>query len=195
MLAWFDERWPGRYFVDWYPFDHPQLGSVELGGWNDVFSWGNPPPELLAAEVAPHAAFAVTQALAAPEIAVRHLRAEPVGPGTWRVVVGVANVGWLPTDVTAWARKHTLVLPLVVELSGDALDGGAVTVLDGPARRELGQLEGRSGFRLNGGSGNDGTPDRTLVSFLVQAEAGTVVTVEARHPRAGRDRATVTLRG
>ena len=199
VLRWFEERWPGRYHVPWYPFTHPQLGPVELGGWNDIFSWSNPPTELLADEVAPHADFAVFQALAAPEIAVRHVDVQPAGTDTWRISVGVANVGWLPTDVTAWARKHHLVLPLVVELSGDGQSGEddseGVTVLDGPARRELGQLEGRSGFRLDGGARNDGTPDRVVVRFLVHAPPGAVLTVEARHPRAGRARATVTLPG
>jgi hypothetical protein len=92
--------------------------------------------------------------------------------------------------VTAWARKHHLVLPLVVTLGGDGVE-----VLDGPARRELGQLEGRSGFRLDGGSRNDGTPDRTLVRFVVRAPGGTAVAVEARHPRAGTVSATVVLGG
>ena len=61
-LHWLDNQ-PGNAltagFVDWYPFDHPQLGSVELGGWNDLYSWQNPPKHLLADEVDGHGAFAV----------------------------------------------------------------------------------------------------------------------------------------
>ncbi len=34
MLAWSDEKLGGQGYVDWYPFEHPQLGPVELGGWN-----------------------------------------------------------------------------------------------------------------------------------------------------------------
>ncbi len=55
-----------RGFVDWYPFEHPQLGPVELGGWNQLHSWTNPPLHLLCDEVDRHADFAVAQALAAP---------------------------------------------------------------------------------------------------------------------------------
>jgi Zinc carboxypeptidase len=190
VYRWFEERYPGQHHVDWYPFEHPQLGAVEIGGWNDIFSWANPPTDLLAAEVAPHADFAVFHALAAPELAVRHLGVTPLGDDTWAVAVGVANVGYLPTDVTAWARKRRLVLPLVVELSGDG-----VTVADGPARRELGQLEGRVRHRFDAGARNDGTPDRVLERFVVRAPAGTTLHVEARHPRAGRDVRTVVLGG
>ena len=33
LIGWNDEQLGGKGFVDWYPFDHPQLGRVELGGW------------------------------------------------------------------------------------------------------------------------------------------------------------------
>src|SRR3954467_5874012 len=32
MLAWSDNEMGGRGFIDWYPFQHPQLGPVEVGG-------------------------------------------------------------------------------------------------------------------------------------------------------------------
>ena len=190
VLRWYEARWPGRYHVPWRPFDHPQLGAVEIGGWDDIFAWSNPPPELLAAEVEGHAEFAAHHALAAPCLAVRHVDVAPIGADTWRMSVGIANTGWLPTDVTAWARKHHVVLPLVVEVSGDGVE-----VLDGPARREFGQLDGQARARFDRSLRTDGTPDRVLARFVVRGAAGTVVTVDARHPRAGRDRRTVTLEG
>ena len=33
VLRWVDEHAPDQ-FVDWYPFEHPQLGPLELGGWH-----------------------------------------------------------------------------------------------------------------------------------------------------------------
>ena len=47
MLRWVDEHAPDQY-VDWYPFEHPQLGPVELGGWHHLGIWTNPPPSMLA---------------------------------------------------------------------------------------------------------------------------------------------------
>jgi hypothetical protein len=190
VYRWFEARSPGRHYVPWYPFEHPQLGPVELGGWDDIFSWSNPPTDLLAAEVAPHADFAVFHALAAPEVVVRQVDVTPLGPDTWAVQVGVANTGHLPTDVSAWARKQHLVLPLVVEIGGVGAE-----VVDGPARREAGQVAGRIHVRLDGGSHNDGTPERVAVRFVVRAAPGTAVRIEARHPRAGRDERTVVLGG
>jgi murein tripeptide amidase MpaA len=34
LLKWNDEVLKGRGYVDWYAYKHPQLGSVELGGWD-----------------------------------------------------------------------------------------------------------------------------------------------------------------
>ncbi len=185
VLRWCDEHHPDG-FVDWYPFEHPVLGPVELGGWNGLTTWTNPPVHLRAAEVAGHAEFAVHQALCAPELAIRHVHVEPLGDDTWRIDVGLANLGWLPTDVTALARRDGLVRPVVVELVGDGVE-----ILDGAARRRVGQLEGRAAMRFRGR--NDGTPDRALESFVVRAPAGAVVELTAAHDRAGRDRTTVVL--
>jgi hypothetical protein len=188
VLRWADEHHPGLMYGEWTAFQHPQLGAVEIGGWDALLSWTNPPPALLEQEVRPHAAFAVHQAMASPRLEILLADAEAVGEGVWRVRAGVANTGWLPTDVTAWARKHHLVLPVTAEV---LLPDGA-SVLGGPARVELGQLEGALAARLGGG--NDGTPDRALATWLVRAPAGTEVTIEARHPRSGTTRTTLPLR-
>lgn len=188
VLAWVDEHAPDQH-VDWYPFDHAQLGPVELGGWNALGVWTNPPPARLEHEVRAHAHFAVAQASAGPCLAVRHAEATRLADSTWRVELGVANTGWLPTYVSARARKENLVLPLVAELV--APDGARI--VDGPARRRLGQLEGRATMRFS--DGVDGTPDRALATWVLEGPAGTAVELVARHPRAGIVSAHVTLGG
>ena len=51
-IRYFDEHFPGKYFVEWSAFDHPEYGAVEIGGWRRKFVSQNPPPELLEAECA-----------------------------------------------------------------------------------------------------------------------------------------------
>ena len=183
VLRWCDEHNADGY-VGWYPFEHPTLGPLALGGWNDLVTWINPPPGRLRDEVAGHADFAIHQALCSPRIELVHTSVTALGDGTWRIAAGIANTGWLATDITAWARKHELVRPLVAELAG-------ADVLDGPARRQLGQLDGRASLRFR--HGIDGTPDRVLASWTVRAPAGTEVSVTATHARAGTAVATLTL--
>lgn len=188
VIAWCDTHHPDG-FVDWYPFDHPQLGRVELGGWDDLSVWTNPPAHLLLGEVRGHASFAVYQALCSPRLEIRRTAVTPLGDDTWRVEIGVCNTGWLPTQLSERAAKHQLVRPLTVEVVEPGQRG--VTVLDGPTRRQFGQLEGRAAMRFS--NATDGTPDRVLATFVVRAAPGTFVDVVARHQRAGEVRAAVEL--
>jgi hypothetical protein len=183
VLQWADVHHP-QIYVDWYAFDHPQLGRVELGGWDDIQSWINPPLALLAEEVKGHAEFAIHQALAAPELELLHTRAIALGGDTWRVEVGIANTGWLPTYISEQGLKTGRVLPISATLSG-------AIVVGGPARIELGQLSGRLRARFE--ARNDGSPDRVLATWVVQAAAGTSVAISVAHQRAGRVDASVTL--
>ncbi|HAY66662.1 MAG TPA: carboxypeptidase, partial [Acidimicrobiaceae bacterium] len=193
VLQWLDEQERSHPssgdqntmgFVDWYDFDHPQLGMVELGGWNGLYSWTNPPLHLLREEVDSHCEFAVHQALAAPCIEIKHTSVEALGQDTWRVTVGVANTGWLPTYVTEKAKKDNIVRSAAVELAGG-------DVIDGPARREIGQLAGSMSARFNQGDG--GSPERALAAWTVRATRGTELRITASHQRAGTKTATLIL--
>ena len=190
VARWSDQY--GEYVVPWRPFDHPQLGPVEIGGldWFRVVS--NPPLPLLVDEIRPHAEFAVFQALAAPCLEIVRAVAVPVGDRVWRVEAGIANTGWLPTTVTDRAARSNLLQPVIAELTG--IEG--LQIVDGPNRRRLGQLAGRSRFRLDGGSRSDGTPDRVLVTWTVRTAADAFppdVVVSAAHQRAGSSQRTVTV--
>ena len=185
VIAWLEANAPGHVHP-WRAFDHPQLGSVEIGGMDDFRVWTNAPSPVLRAEVAPHSEFAIHQAMLSPKLEIIHTRVQPLGNDTWRVEAGIANTGWLPTHVTQLAAKNNLCLPGWVEVTG-------ATTVAGPAREQFGNLAGRSAQRLTGGIRNDGTPDRHLHAWVVRGAAGTTVTVTAFHERAGTATAAVTL--
>lgn len=187
IARWSDQY--GEYVVPWRAFDHPQLGPVEIGGidWFRVAS--NPPLPLLVDEIRAHADFAVFQALTAPCLEIVHTAAVALGDGLWRIEVGIANTGWLPTTVSARAAKSNMVLPIWAELE---LPDNA-SIVAGANRVTLGQLGGRSSFRLDGGSRNDGSPDRVLASWTVRAPSAAELGVTVRHPRAGARQTSITL--
>jgi hypothetical protein len=188
VLRWCDANHPGGH-VDWYGFEHPQLGHVELGGWNDLTTWTNPPEHLLAAEVAPHAEFAIRQALCSPRVEILHTSTTRLGDTSWRIEVGVANTGWLATDVSALARKQQLVRSGWAELTGPG-----IAVIGGAGRQQIGQLDGRARLRFGHfAGGQDGTPDRALVTWTLVAQAGATAEVVVQFPRAGRATMALTL--
>ncbi len=191
LLHWSDTELHGDGFVPWHPFDHPQLGPVEIGGFDLIRSWYNIPFDRLEKEVEPHSDWLVYLGLATPRLAVRSFTAEPAGESTWRVRLVVENTGWLPTNGSQEAIDEQVVGGVEADL---ALPGGA-RLVEGSARRSLGQLQGRSGQRSTATwwGYTPGTPDRAVADWIVSAPAGTALSVTASHPRAGTVRATLVL--
>ncbi len=180
----------GEGYVDWYPFEHPQLGRVEIGGWDLVRFWFNPPLSRLEAEVGPHADFAIFLALASLQLEIRSFESTPVGDGAFRLRLVLENAGWLPTYVTEKALERKAVQPIEAEL--ELPDGARVAT--GKAKEEIGQLSGRVEDRSVTWWGVDhSTKNRALVEWVVEAKAGDRVGVVARHERAGTVRAELVL--
>jgi hypothetical protein len=191
MIRWSDRELDGRGFVDWYPFQHPQLGPVELGGWDMINYWYNPPLDRIEGEVAPHTEWVMLLAACSPRLEIRSLTAEEAAPGVHRVRLVVGNTGWLPTNVTQRALDRSIGGAVTVEAE---LPDGA-QLLAGERSCDLGQLDGRASARSSATwwGHNPGTPDLASAEWLVQAPAGSTVEVTARHPRAGTSRAAVEL--
>jgi len=191
MLRWSDQKLRGKGYIDWYPFDHPQLGKVELGGWNQLYAFRNPPVEFLEKEIAPFADWLIWHLLISPKLELLEANATPLGKGAFRVRLVVHNTGWLPTSVTKIAAKNKLARGIVCEID---LPRGA-KLETGKPREELGQLEGRA-YKPTAPIGwaiADPTDDRLKVEWVVRAPKGGTIKLTARHERAGTVRTKIKL--
>ena len=191
LLKWSDEQCGGKAHVDWYPFRHPQLGMVELGGWDRLNFWRNPPPQLREREAARFPAWLQTLGLSLPRLEVLRTEVRALGPDTWRVRFAVANSGWLPSYVSkrALERKTARGCVFRIHLPSE------VTLVSGKERVEGGHLEGHApknslqAFLPN----REITGDRAVVEWIVRGARGTPVALSATADRAGTVRTTVTL--
>ncbi len=77
LLKWSDTKLKGQSYVKWYKFDHPELGKVELGGWDHLHTWTNPPGEFLENEIKVFPKWLIWHALISPCLHVRSVRLEP----------------------------------------------------------------------------------------------------------------------
>jgi murein tripeptide amidase MpaA len=136
LLAWSDRELGGAGHVDWYPFDHPQLGRVELGGWNKLATFRNPPAKYLRREVERFPKWLTWQALVLPRLEILRADVTRLGEDTWRLRLAVQNSGFLPSYVTKRALERKVVRGVVYEI---VLPEGAALV-GGKARVEGGQL-------------------------------------------------------
>ncbi len=187
ILDWADRHAP-EALVPWQPFDHPQLGRVEIGGWQHMYSWRNPPPALLEAEITPVAEFAIALAQLAPRLAWRELSSQPLGDGHHRIQAVVENPGFLSTSGTRRARDAGRAEPVRLRIH---LPEGAELVAGQP-RQEVGHLEGRSN-KLGVTFGSSPIDNRKLVEWILRAPAGGRVRVEASSDRAGSIRGEIAL--
>jgi hypothetical protein len=139
-LRWLDENLPGEYFKPWTKFQHPQLGEVEIGGFNPKFFRQNPPPEILEEWVAKEARFNLLLARSLPHVRVVSLESRPVReePGCYEIVGVFTNDGFLPTALEM-AKRVKIVRPdaAVLRLTGK----GAELAKETLARQEIGFLK------------------------------------------------------
>ena len=194
LLKWSDEECGGQAHVDWRPFLHPQLGQVEIGGWDRMNYWRNPPPHLREREAARFPKWMTQIALSLPKLELLRAEVRALGPDTWRVRFAVANSGWLPAYVSKRALERKTVRGVIFEIHlppGDA----EVALIGGQPRIEGPQLEGHApkqslqAFAPN----REVTADRAVVEWVVRAPQGTRLALTARADRAGTVRTEVSL--
>ena len=191
LLAWSDEQCDGRAHVDWYAFNHPQLGAVELGGWDKMNFWRNPPPALREREAARFPPWLERIALSLPCLEVLRAEVRALGADTWRIRFAVANSGWLPSYVSKRALERKTVRGCVFTIH---LPDG-VALVTGQERVEAGHLEGHApknslqAFLPE----RNLTGDRAVVEWVVSGPRGTALALTASADRAGTVRCEVTL--
>jgi len=189
LFKWAKKNYPDAY-VQWYAFDHPELGKVELGGWDIINYWFNVPFDRLEDEVAPHSEWAIFHALISPLLELRSLEVEKLGEMSFLVRLVLQNAGWLPTNVTEKAVERKAVRDLQVELD---LPGEA-RLVGGELKTDVGQLKGRVDKRSTTWWANDAsTGDLAKLEWVIEAPAGTEIGIEARHPRAGTQKRRLRL--
>jgi murein tripeptide amidase MpaA len=191
LIQWSDAHCGGQAHVDWYPFQHPQLGMVELGGWDKMNFWRNPPPQLREREAARFPAWLQQIALSLPRLEVLRTEVRALGEDTWRVRFAVANAGYLPAYVTQRARERKTVRGTVFQIHLPE----ACSLVSGLQRTVGAHLEGHApkNSLLAFVPNRDITGDRAVVEWVVRGARGSSVALTATADRAGTVRTEVTL--
>jgi len=178
LLQWSDETLDGKGFIDWQPFEHPQLGAVEIGGWKRLLR-NNAPGQLLQETCAMETNFLLAHVQAAPRLRAEMHAVEMISDGVWCIAIDVHNDGYLPTQVTEQAVKMKRVEPVVARINLGASD----ELLAGDAREEIGHLEGygTGPWRGDGMSGRQ----RRKVEWIVRFDEEPAGQIEVSGQRAG----------
>ncbi len=194
LLKWSDEQCGGQAHVDWRPFHHPQLGPVEIGGWDKMNFWRNPPPHLREREAARFPRWMNQIALSLPKLELLRTEVRALGPDTWRVRLAVANSGYLPAYVTKRALERKVVRGVMFEIHLPA-GNPELSLVSGKERMEGPQLEGHAPKQSQQAflPSREITADRAVGEWVVRAPQGTRLALSASAERAGTVRTEVVL--
>ncbi len=147
-LAEFDHQHnAGRIFGAWKKVTHPQLGEVEVNGFDPRVGIWNPPYERLAETCRAQSAAFLRVAALAPRINVQVVQQERV-EGNTRIHIRVANHGYLPSHGLPSAKALPHSEPLRLTARGE----GVKMLAPAEAIVEIGHLDGWGGGLYGGPS-------------------------------------------
>ena len=187
MAKVLDEHAGGEGIFDWKPFDHPQLGDVEIGGWDYKFAMQNPPGTLLEEVIAGNALFVVREMGVLPHLVIESTTAEALGGDIYKVSTVVINDGYLPTYISQIGKKTGSIKPPKLTLEGAELASGKAEVM-------LDHLEGRAALHAPLGiPARYGNLARGYAEWIVRAAPGDEIQLTASSTKAGTVTTTITV--
>ena len=190
-LAAFDrDHNAGRIFGSWQKVMHPQLGEVEVNGFDPRVGIWNPPYERLAETCAGQSAAFLRVAALAPRISLTVVQQVKLA-GHTRIELRVANHGYLASYGIASAKTLPHAEPLRLIARGE----GVTLLAPTEAVIEIGHLAGWGGG-LHGGPSvfSPWTRGNGHERFVTLVVAGTgVVHVELSSCRVGTQTLAVTV--
>jgi hypothetical protein len=163
----------GENFVEWAPFDHPEYGPVEMGGWGKFGSRLN--PRFMSMEVFHrNMAFTLYHADQLPLMRMGGTDVESLGNGLFKVRVDIENERLVPT-ITARAMNTKGVRPDILTATGNVelLAAGWVVDKNRPGKSQI--IDQNNLNRIIVRSGHPGRTTRTI-EYLVRGTGNLEVT-------------------
>jgi hypothetical protein len=147
-LRWNDEELGGKAFVDWKPYDHPQLGKVEIGGfvrkiydpkykcYTNLMCYPGPEFEDFLVK---HTKWNLYLVSRSPLVRITKIKYISEGSGFYKVEAHIQNQGFLPTNVTNQAIRNRTAKTVEASI----LLTNAKLIM-GEEKVDLGHLQGHS---------------------------------------------------
>lgn len=171
FIAYDKEVLNGDGFVNWTSFEHPTLGTVEIGG-EKAFVRTTPlfeEAEKLISLQMPWV-FEIVKKL--PSLSILKTEVEAISADIYKLNVWVQNENYLPFP-TAMGTRNSRPAPAIL-----LIDGKDIKLVNGKVRTPINKIEGLKAVKI---------------SFLIQAKKGTEVSLKLESKFAGYDKATITL--
>jgi hypothetical protein len=163
----------GDEYIDWAPFNHPQYGEVEMGGWKKLSGRVN--PRFMSMELFHrNMAFTLYHADMMPIMQMGETRVESLGGGLYKVQVDIRNDRLIPT-ITAKGMADRVVRPDLLTVDGDVEIVAAGWVPDRNRPGPTQMIDQHDLKRILIRSGHPGRTTKTI-EYLVRGSGSMEVT-------------------
>ncbi len=190
FLAWVDKNGLNDFYKEWTTFEHPQLGTIEIGGPDKKFLLQNPPVQFLPQEVQKHTRYILRHAKTLPHLIFTEEKSEKLAEGLYKIEAVLGNTGFMPSYATSEFVKLKLARDIEVTLEG-------AEIADGKAVQKIGQLEGFSSvktrYSVYGPANIEQEPLKKKVTWYIRGNEGTEVTLKAVSQKAGKASVKIKL--
>lgn len=171
FIAYDENVLKGQGFVNWTSFEHPTLGTVEVGG-EKAFVRTTPAFEEASKIIDIQLPWVFEIAKKLPSLSILKTEIEAVSSDIYKLNVWVQNENYLPFP-TAMGTRNNRPAPAIL-----LVDGKDVQFANGKTRTPINKVDGLKSVKL---------------SYLLQAKKGTEVTLKLESKFAGYDKAKITL--
>lgn len=196
-IDWAIENLGPEVWTDWYEVEHPQLGTVELGGWN------KPMPNNPVGEHVERIAGEITDWMIhvwgkLPSLQM-DFDAESLGDNKYRIVAKVSNTGYMPTNVTNRALITETAKPVffTAESSGASvisMSGAEPGTMYGKSGLLLGHIPGWKTSGVSEGTRGNAVTNYKTVELIVEKESDDAeIEILVRGQRAGNVKQVIKL--
>lgn len=172
-IDWAIENLGSKVWTDWYQAEHPELGKVELGGWNKPMP-NNPVGahvERIASEITDWMIY-MWQKLPYLEI---ESEVEPLGNNKYKVTATIFNTGFMPTNVTNRAIRVEETKPVFISAESSnasilSMSGSEQGSMYGKDGLVLGHIPGWKNSGVSEGTRGEAARNHKTVHFIIHKD-------------------------
>jgi hypothetical protein len=173
LLAYADSKPGNKGFVEWELFDHPSLGTVEIGGFVPYLAT-TPPYEWTDSLLQLQVPWILKLADELPDLHIYEIKTTSNGNGVYQLDIWIENQAFIPFPTDMGSRNRQPA-PAVLSLEGEQVE-----FISGNERTPIGRVAGKS---------------RVKTTLLIHMEKPGKITLKLSSKTAGNDLLTIKIGG
>jgi len=173
MMAHIDSHPDNKGFVEWEPYEHPTLGTVEIGGFIPYLA-STPPYEWTDSLLNLQIPWILELAGEIPRLHIYETKIGPKGNGIYQLDIWIENRSFIPFP-TAMGSRNRQPAPAVLLVEGEEME-----FISGYRRTPIRRVGGKS---------------RIKTSLIIQKEKPGDIILKLESKTAGQDLLTIKIGG